>query len=121
MAAQRGFAHSTNMRAGRTAFQLLQSHTAKGPEHNAGRGSALPLAAIRPQCTNALFGEAVMSHGRIGALALSWLIGLPIYLMADSNRRASEFYNGAGRWDTILPSKRPPNNSMIHVGDPQSL
>ena len=28
---------------------------------------------------------------------------------------------GAGRWNLILPSKRPPNNSMIHVGDPQSL
>ncbi len=31
---------------------------------------------------------------KIGVLgSLLWLIGLPIYLMTDSNRRASEFYN----------------------------
>jgi hypothetical protein len=31
MAAQRGFAYSTNMRVRSDRFELLQSHTAKGP------------------------------------------------------------------------------------------
>jgi hypothetical protein len=40
---------------------------------------------------------------KIGVLAsLLWLIGLPIYLMTDSNRRASEFYNWCRKVESNL-------------------
>jgi hypothetical protein len=39
---------------------------------------------------------------RIGVvISLLWLVGLPIYLMADSNRRASDFYT----WCRSIESK----------------
>src|ERR1700731_2278718 len=49
-------------------------------------------------------GEAVMSRWqKIGVLAsFLWLIGLPIYLMTDSNRRASEFYNWCRKVESNL-------------------
>jgi hypothetical protein len=52
----------------------------------------------------ALFKREIMSGWqKIGALAsLLWLIGLPIYLMMDSNRRASEFYNWCQRVESNL-------------------
>jgi hypothetical protein len=40
---------------------------------------------------------------KIGVLAsFLWLIGLPIYLMTDSNRRASEFYNWCRKVESNL-------------------
>jgi hypothetical protein len=52
----------------------------------------------------ALFKREIMSGWqKIGVLAsLLWLIGLPIYLMMDSNRRASEFYNWCQRVESNL-------------------
>src|SRR3984893_6834598 len=49
-------------------------------------------------------GEAVMSRWqKIGVLAsFLWLISLPIYLMTDSNRRASEFYNWCRKVESNL-------------------
>jgi hypothetical protein len=60
--------------------------------------STLPLTVKR--CS----GEEVMSRWqKIGVLAsLLWLIGLPIYLMTDSNRRASEFYNWCRKVESNL-------------------
>ena len=40
---------------------------------------------------------------KIGVLAsFLWLIGLPIYLMMDSNQRASEFYNWCRKVESNL-------------------
>src|SRR5262245_45388297 len=52
-----------------------------------------PPPGFRKSEARTLRGAAMTGWQKIGVtLSVLWLIGLPIYIMVDSNRRASEFY-----------------------------